>query len=374
MKKWVILIGTIAVFSIGGYLLLSFYAVKWVQPQLRRMLGPGFAVAEIKVKLTHLSISGIRYEGLHTRTKYFQAEEVRVYPSLLSLLKGPLRVREFMILQPSFYFYRSREGVFTGPWAAIPEKEKEIAEDGEKKGKGPIAIRIDRFRIEKGSVDFEDRKTGEPPAQIKLRELDLEIKDIYFPLISGHSHIVSKGKVEGKKREGDTEFVGWIDFKTMDMKTSLKVRKIELKTLEPYYRKRVSAEIHSGYMNVEAKITLEERMIDALGKLELTDLHIKEGEGTVFWIPAKTLIPLLQKRGDRIEAQFHMKGDMDDPQFNLQETFLIRTGIALAEGLGFPIKVVGKGIPEGAVKGDWGLVEELKSVEKRLKKKEEKQR
>ena len=47
MKKWVILIGTIAVFSIGGYLLFSFYAVKWVQPQLRRMLGPGFTVAEI---------------------------------------------------------------------------------------------------------------------------------------------------------------------------------------------------------------------------------------------------------------------------------------------------------------------------------------
>jgi len=350
MKKWVILTGTIAVFSVAGYLLLSFYAVKWVQPQLRRMLGPGFTVAEIKVKLTHLSIRGIRYEGLHTRTKYFQGEEVRVYPSLLSLLRGPLRVREFVILRPSFYFYRSREGVFTGPWTAIPEKEKEIAEDGEKKGKRPIAIRIDRFRIEKGSVNFEDRKTGEPPAKIKLRELDLEIKDIYFPLISGHSPIVSKGKVEGKKGEGDTEFVGWIDFKTMDMETSLKVRKIELKTLEPYYRKRVSAEIDSGYMNMEAKITLKERMIDAPGKLELTDLHIREG--TVFWIPTKTLIPLLQKRGDRIEAQFHMKGNMDDPQFNLQETFLIRTGIALAEGLGFPIKVVGEEIPEGAMKGD----------------------
>ena len=342
MKKWVVAIGIVVVFVIGGYFVLSYYAVELIRPQLQKILGPGFTIAEIKVKLTHLSIREIRYEGLHTKKKYFQGEEVRVYPSLFSLFKGPLRVREFMILEPSFYFYRSQEGVFTGPWTAIPEKEKEIAEDEEKRGKGPTAIRIDRFRIEKGSVNFEDMKTGEPPAKIKLKEFDLEVKDIYFPRISAHSPIVWKGKVEGKKREGDMELVGWIDFKTMDMETTLKVREIDLKTLEPYYRKRVSAEIDSGYTKMEARITLKEKRIDAPGKLELTDLHIKEEEGTVFWIPAETLMASLKKRGDRIEVEFHVKGNMDDPQFNLQETFLIRIAIALAKALGVPIKETGE--------------------------------
>lgn len=343
MKKWVVGIAILAVFLIGGYLVLSYYAVELIRPQLQKMLGSGFTIAEIKVKLTHLSIREIRYVGLHTKRKYFQGEEVRVYPSLFSLFKGPLRVREFMILQPSFYFYRSEEGVFTGPWTPIPEKEKEIVEERERRGRGPTAIGIERFRIEKGSVDFEDMKTGEPTATIRLREFDLEIEDLYFPRISARSPIVWKAKVEGKKRQGDVELVGWIDFKTMDMETLLKVRKLELKTLEPYYRKRVSAEISSGYANMEAKITLKESRIDALGKLELANLHIKEEEGTVFWIPAKTLVASLKKRGDRIEAQFHIKGNMDDPRFSLQETFLTRTAIALAKALGVPINVVGEG-------------------------------
>ena len=32
------------------------------------------------------------------------------------------------------------------------------------------------------------------------------------------------------------------------------------------------------------------------GELDLINLHIKEGGGTVFWIPAETLVSLLEKK------------------------------------------------------------------------------
>ena len=80
---------------------------------------------------------------------------------------------------------------------------------------------------------------GEPPAQIRLRDLDFEIKDIQYPLASLHSPIELKGKMKGKKQEGSIDAKGWIDLKTMDLETSLKIREIEVKTFEPYYRKRV---------------------------------------------------------------------------------------------------------------------------------------
>jgi hypothetical protein len=376
MKKWFILIGIVAIFLIGGYFFLSFFAVKFIQAQLQQVAGPGLTIAEIKIKPTYLSAKGIRYEDLLSKRRVFLIEEVRVYPDLYSFLKGTLRIREWMVLRPSFYFYRSQEGRFIGPWTIMGKSEegKGISDEKERKAKEPIHIKIDRFRIRKGSIDFEDRKMGEPPAQIQLRELDLELKNIQYPMMSSHSFIELKGKMKGRKREGRIYTKGWIDLKNMDMETSLRTQEIDIKIFEPYYRKRVSAEIETGYIDMDAKIAVKKKMIDAPGQLELVDLHIKEGGGTVLWIPAKMLVSLLRDKGNRIKVEFHVKGNMDNPQFNLQEAFFTRIALSLGKALGVPIQVVGETIIKGTEKGSEGLIEGLKSFEKLFKRKKEEKR
>jgi len=371
MKKWSILIGIVIVLLIGAYLGLSFYGVRLIQPQLQKLLGPGFTLAEVNVRLTHLSLKGIQYEGLHTKMRYVSIEEVRIYPAILSLFKGPLRIREFKILKPSFFSYRTKEGVLVGPWAVPEEKgKKELPSDQEQKEKELVFLRIDRLRIQNGSIDFEDWKPGEPPAQLRLSEIDLKIEEIQYPFHSTRSPVEMKGKLEGKtKKGGEIHIKGWINLKTTDMETSLNVREVEVKLFEPYYRKKVSAEIDSGYMAMDAQINLREKFIDAPGKLELDHLHIKEGEGTVFWIPAKTLISLLKEKGDRIQVSFHMEGNLEDPKFNLQETFLTRIAISLLEAMGVPIKVVGEEMLEGTIKGEKGLTGELRHLERQHNKK-----
>jgi hypothetical protein len=376
MKKWVILIGAIAIFLIGGYFLLSFFAVKSIQARLEQVVGPGLTIGEIKIKPTCLSVKGIRYEDPLSKRRIFLIEEMRVYPALYSFLKGTLRIREWIVFQPSFFFYRSREGHFIGPLTIMGEREedKEISDEKERKEKESILVKIDLFRIRKGSVDFEDMKHEGVPAEIRLRELDLELKNVQYPFISSRSSIELKGKIKGRKREGNIDTKGWIDLKNMDMETSFKVQEIDIKIFEPYYRKRFSTEIESGYINMESKIAVEKKMIDAPGQLELVDLHIKEGGGTVLWIPAKTLVSLLRDKGNRIKVKFHVKGNMDDPQFSLQETFLTRVAVSLAGTLGIPIQVVGETMIGGTGKGAEGLIEGLKSIEKLFKRKKEEKR
>ena len=376
MRKWFVIIGIIAILLIAGYLFASYYAVKFIQARLQKVVGPGLTIGEIKIKPTCLSVKGIRYEDPLSKRRIFLIEEMRVYPNLYSFLKGTLRIREWMILQPSFFLYRSREGRFIGPWATLGKKEegKEISDEKERKEKESILVKIDLFRIRKGSVDFEDMKPEGAPAEIRLRELDLELKNVQYPFISSRSSIELKGKIKGRKREGNIDTKGWIDLKNMDMETSFKVQEIDIKIFEPYYRKRFSAEIESGYINMESKIAVEKKMIDAPGQLELVDLHIKEGGGTVLWIPAKTLVSLLRDKGNRIKVKFHVKGNMDDPQFSLQETFITRVAISLAETLGIPIRVVGETMIEGTGKGAEGLIEGLKSIEKLFKRKKEEKR
>ena len=94
----------------------------------------------------------------------------------------------------------------------------------------------------------------------------------------------------------------------------------------------------------------------------------------VFWIPAETLGSLLEKKGNKIKAKFHVRGDMGNPRFSLQETFLTQVGISLAQALGIPIKVLGEGILEGTLEGEKGLVEGLQAIDKLFKKKREKKK
>ncbi|MBM4339371.1 MAG: DUF748 domain-containing protein [Deltaproteobacteria bacterium] len=356
MKKWLAIAGVVILVFAGGYLALSFYAVKFLQAQIQKMIGPGFTIEQVQVKATHLSIHGIRFEDPRTKKTFLGVEEMKIYPDLRSFLKKRLHIREWAILSPSFFFYRTRDGITIGPWVSIPKEEKsgEASHREVKKEKETIPIRIDRFRIEKGSIDFDDMKAGETPGQIRLRDIDLKLENIRYPSVSSQSPIELKGKIKGVAKSGEIFAKGWVDLASLDMEVLLKMGEVELKTFEPYYRKRVSAEIESGHMNMDATVTIKSQRINAPGHMELADLQIKE-EGTVFYLPAKTLASLLKDKGNRVKVKFHVKGNMDDPRFDLQDAFLTQMAFSFAEVLGLPIKSVGAGESEGGA----GLFEGL---------------
>ncbi len=362
MKKWFVVVGTLGFLSILGYFVLTFYAVKFIQPYVQKATLQGLTLTETKVKTTHLSVMGIQYEDPYSRQKCLIADEVRIYPSLFSIFTNSIHIKEITVLKPSFSFYRSREGSVAGPLAMAPEQgEREgVGEKKNGKMKKVIPIQIDRIRIQKGSINFEDQKMGVPPAQVQLTDLNFDMKDIRYPFVPLHSPIELKGKMNGQNREGNIQLKGWIEIKTMNLETSLIMKEVEIKAFEPYYRKRVTAEIESGLINVDSKIAVVGRRIDAPGEVELTDLRLKKGGGTVFWIPAETLSSLLERKGNQIKAKFHMKGDMNNPQFNLQESFLTQIGFSFAQALGFPVKVIGE--------------EEFQLIEKLFKKKKERKK
>ncbi len=326
MKKWSILLGLIVIILIGGYLGLSYYGVKLVQPQLQKMLGPGFTLKEIQVKLTHLSMKGIQYEGLHTKKKYLWIEEIKIYPAIISLFVGPLRIRDFTIREPSLSFYRTKEGVFVGPWAVPEKKEKrEPSGDQEQKEREQVFLKIDRLRIQKGSIDFEDWKPGEPPARLKLRDIDLEMKEIQYPFHSTRSPVELKGRLEGKtKKDGEILAKGWINLKTTDMETSLNVREIEVRVFEPYYRKKVSAEIDSGYMAMDTKITSEGEDRRCTWKVRVDRSPYQGGRGNRLLDPCQNAdfpikregephSSILSYEGKHRGSQVQSSGDPPDP-------------------------------------------------------------
>jgi hypothetical protein len=78
----------------------------------------------------------------------------------------------------------------------------------------------------------------------------------------------------------------------------------------------------------------------------------------------------LEKKGNQVKVPFHVKGNLGNPRFNFQETFLTRIAFSLAEALGLPIKSVGESVSGDTEKGTEGL----KSIEELFKKKKGKKR
>jgi hypothetical protein len=365
MKKSIVFGGIVVALLAGAYLFLSFYAVKFVQARLQKSVGPGLTIAGFTVHPTYLGAKGIRYEDPLSKKRMAQIEEVRIYPGILSLFRGNLEVRKLTILNPYLNVYRSRNGALAAPWVGEESKQKERAS----RESEPLRIEIGQMRVTGGVVEFEDR-IGETPARIELRELDLEMKEIRYPLVPTRSPIRLEGKIRGGERKGKISMSGWIDLKTMNLEISFKVEELDIKSFEPYYRRRVSAEIETGCLDMDCRIVVKERVIDAPGQMVLKELRIKEG-GTVFWIPAKTVVSLLKDRGGRIPIQFHLKGNVDDPKFKIQEAFLTRIAFSFAEALGIPVRTVGEGVVKGAGEGVGGLAEGFRSLEGLFKKKKE---
>ena len=375
MKKWFILGGILIVFLIGGYFVLSFYAAKLVQAHLQKAMGKaigsGLTGNEVRGNPTYLSVQNIEYQDPRSNQKLLTIEGVRVYPSVISFVKGTPGIDRFCLIKPTFFVSRSREGVWSGPMPSVGKEAGPAIGETKERKKETFQVEIRKIQIQDGSLSLEDHGPGEPPAQIQMTGLDFEIEDIRYPIASRPSPFELKGTIKGTSRDGQLWVKGWINPETLDQETSLKIEGVEVKTLDPYYRKRVSAEIESGQIHLEAKIVVKQKRIDAPGSLQLVDLRIKE-EGTVFWVPAKNLANLLKKKDHRVNARFHVKGDLENPRFSLLESFLTQAGLSLAGALGLPVKVVTGTLIGGAGEGAGGLPEGAKILGELFKKKEKK--
>ncbi len=355
MKKWLITLGIIGVLSIGIFLVLSYFATKMIQTQIHKAVGPGITIDQFKVNITSLSLMGIHFEEPQRRYKLFQIEEVRIYPALLSLLGNDVRIRACTVLKPSFFLYRTKEGNWIGPWLQAPEEDRkeESNREVEQKGRKSFSVRIDHLRVEKGSLDFHDMTVDGSAGRIRLEELELTLNQIEYPPISSQSPVEFRAKMMGGLKTGKFIGNGWINFGASDLEVLFKTEGIEVKRFEPYYRKSVSAEIQSGEINMVAHVSIKGKFIDTPVTLELVDLSVGE-KGTIFYLPAETLLPRLKAQKNRLETHFRIKGDLNDPRFKLEEFFVTKVGLGLAEGLGLPVKRIEGNLFEGLEKGGKG--------------------
>jgi len=65
-------------------------------------------------------------------------------------------------------------------------------------------------------------------------------------------------------------------------------------------------------------------------------------------IPRQAVMAALKKRNGQIAIQFTLEGNLNDPQFSLNENFAMRAGTSIAETLGVSIEGLARGVGNAA--------------------------
>jgi hypothetical protein len=94
-------------------------------------------------------------------------------------------------------------------------------------------------------------------------------------------------------------------------------------------------------------VEIKSRKINASGRAVLRDLDFESGSGignTFLSIPRSAVINFLKNNKNEIAFNFELEGDLDNPKFNIRESFIENVSIAIAGKLGLSVKRIGESI------------------------------
>jgi hypothetical protein len=166
------------------------------------------------------------------------------------------------------------------------------------------------------------------------------------------------------------ELSGWVDPTTHDASVKAALRSIDLTLLGSYLLTVEEDKVDRGRLDMDLDFQVRQRKVHAPGKAILLDLQLRSGPGVVstfMGVPRQGVVNLLKSREGKIELTFRVEGDLNDPRFQLQQSFATAMATGLAEQLGVSVKGVGGGVVGLGQKGTGALGDTAQQRGKGLK-------
>jgi hypothetical protein len=188
---------------------------------------------------------------------------------------------------------------------------------GDSKEKGaPLQASIERLRIEKGTLQFADRSLANP-FEVTLRELSGTITSL-GNASSEPARIRLAGRVQPY---GSARIRGTIDLdaptKLADIRADL--RNLQLEAFNPYIAKFAGYRIESGRLSASLRYELREGRLVGTNRLAFEQMQLGEKleNRGLLGVPLELVVALLADSQGRINLDIPVRGNLNDPQFEL---------------------------------------------------------
>lgn len=334
-----------------------------IKHELESSLGKGFSVKKIDLHWGSVEALDIRFKNPDGK-EVFKTENLILKADFIGLLRKKYIISNIYLKEPYILLEKNLRGEIVNPF--LRKKEEKNVE----KPLPPVFIK--KIYVTDGSLDYLDRKVSSTPALTRLRDIKLEFNDISFPLGDNFSSFIFSANIPGKQSTGILNSKGKIKLKNKDTDSRLEIRKLDITGFKPYFQKKGDVNITKGTLDLQMDVKVSSRKINAPGIATLRNLDFEKGAGignTFMSLPRSAVISFLKNNNNEIIVHFVLEGNLDDPKFNIKESFMEKVTIAIAEKLGLSVKKIGESIvtlgAEGVKevgKGIKGLGEGVKEI------------
>jgi hypothetical protein len=345
-KRWLILGGVALLCVIAGAATLVKLSGAFLKAQIERNLGDNVKAGSVQIMWGTVTVKDLVFfrEGQQVG----KVKTVDIRADFLSVLKKKVMIARVDIEEPDLNILMDKKGKIVLP-VSLPDQRRE---EKTSKTKETMAVKIKTLTIKDGKVRFEDRSTARP-VLLRFDDVKADIEDIAFPSADQWTNYGLSAHLAGPDHKGTITASGKTNFRTEETKAKATLKNIDLPLFRPYIEKKGDLPIEKGFIDVNANIGIAKKHIRAPGVLALNDLQFRPGKSmgdTFLGIPRSMVLSLLKSSGNKIDLNFIIEGDLDNPRFSIRENLLKRATVALADKLGLSVKEVGEGIVSGTSK------------------------
>lgn len=343
--RWLIVL-LVVLLLIGGALAAGIhYAGRILKDQILANLGPESEVGAIDLGLSTVSIRDLRIKAPSgwPADETLRAARIDIAPDWRALLSRRIEMSSIRVEGAYLSILRAPNGKLR----LLPS----LLEKAEKKDpKETRAVSIGEVALSQASLDFFDATIKRPPHRIHLENVEAKLTDLQLPELNGDSKLSLQGQIKGAGNHPDGSFAlkGNIRLANLDSDLATTLRSVDLIALQPYLIKAANTGVKQGTLDVDAKSTIKNRHLHAPGVVTLHNLELDTSGSGFMGLPREAAVGAMKDKKDNIEVKFALEGNLDDPQFSINDNLAMRFGGGLADALGVSISTLGKSVGSAA--------------------------
>jgi hypothetical protein len=346
-RRWPLIVGGI----VAALLIAAFAAfqvgIKALKSQVEQALGPYGEVKEIRVTLTGVEVLGIRIRAPEKSGKamawpaedQLRAERILIIPAWRDLLSAKVVLHSIRVEGAYVSMLRAKDGRMR----VLPSLLEKPATTDEKNNAPPVSI--GKIELIDSVVEFFDATVRQPALKIRLEQINATVEKFQLPDLKGQSKIAIDGILKGVKHDGKISINGPIELATKESELTTRLRGVDLVALQPYLIKAAETGVSKGTLDLDLKSTVQKGMLHAPGTLTLNGLELAStGSGSFMGMPRSAVVSTMKDKNGQISIKFTLDGNINDPHFSLNESFMTRIGSSMAGSLGVSIEGLAKGV------------------------------
>jgi hypothetical protein len=367
-RRWGWIVAGVLALLVAGGIVGFRVAIGAVRDWVIDTLGPESEIAELRVGWSSVEVEGVRIPGAKgwPASDELRAERVIIVPSLRGVLSGQLRVRSITVIEPYLSALRTQDGQLQVlPSLLLEPKGAESPAASSSPAAAARSVTIDRITLRDGVLDLFDATVAQPPLEIHLEQVEATLLDVVAPAFLGKTRFDLAAVLDGSQQDGTVTVVGWAEIASRDSSLKTKLRSIDLLAVQPYLIRSGERGIRRGTVDLDLQSEVRSKRLQAPGQLTLSGLEFDPATGafgTFMGLPRDAVLRALENQDDQIDVSFVLEGNIDDPQFSMNEAFATRLASSIAESLGVSLGGLATGVGSLGQKGVEAVGEAVQQI------------